>query len=49
MDSIYSEYDGKTILVTGGAGAIGGNLCKRLSKLNAKKIIILDNLSSSYI
>lgn len=48
MDSIYSEYDGKTILITGGAGAIGGNLCKSLSKLNAKKIIILDNLSSSY-
>lgn len=48
MDDIYSEYDGKIILVTGGAGAIGGNLCKRLSELNAKKVIILDDLSSSY-
>jgi len=45
----YSEfYDGSTILVTGGAGAIGGNLCRKLSALNAKKVIILDNLSSSY-
>lgn len=48
MEDIYSEYDGKTILVTGGAGAIGGNLCRKLSELNAKKIIILDDLSSSY-
>jgi len=45
----YSEfYEGSTILVTGGAGAIGGNLCRKLSSLDAKKVIILDNLSSSY-
>ena len=45
----YAEfYQGSTILVTGGAGAIGGNLCRKLSTLGAKKIIILDNLSSSY-
>jgi nucleoside-diphosphate-sugar epimerase len=48
MDDYYSDYDGKTILVTGGAGAIGGNLCRKLSELNAKKVIILDDLSSSY-
>lgn len=48
LEDIYSEYDGKTVLVTGGAGAIGGNLCRRLSELNAKKVIILDDLSSSY-
>lgn len=47
-EDIHSEYDGKTILVTGGAGAIGGNLCRKLSELNAKKIVILDDLSSSY-
>jgi UDP-glucose 4-epimerase len=45
----YSEsYKDSTILVTGGAGAIGGNLCRRLSALDAKKVIILDDLSSSY-
>ena len=45
----YAEfYQDSTILVTGGAGAIGGNLCRKLSTLGAKKIIILDNLSSSY-
>lgn len=48
MEDIYSEYDGETILVTGGAGAIGGNLCRKLSELNAKKVIILDDLSSAY-
>lgn len=48
MEDYCSDYDGKTILVTGGAGAIGGNLCRKLSELNAKKVIILDDLSSSY-
>lgn len=48
MEDYYSDYEGKTILVTGGAGAIGGNLCRKLSELNAKKVIILDDLSSAY-
>ena len=43
----FSEYDNKTVLVTGGAGAIGSNLCKKLAQLNAK-VIILDDLSSAY-
>jgi len=41
-------YSGKTILVTGGAGAIGSNLCRSLAELGAT-VIILDNLFSSYI
>jgi UDP-glucose 4-epimerase len=45
----YSEdYQDSTILITGGAGAIGGNLCRKLSSFDVKKVIILDNLSSSY-
>jgi len=44
----YSDYEGKKILVTGGAGCIGSNLCKKLSELNAKNVLILDNLSSAY-
>jgi len=48
MENEQSFFEGKTVLVTGGAGAIGGNLVRRLSGLNAEKIIILDNLSSSY-
>jgi len=48
MENERAFFEGKTVLVTGGAGAIGGNLVRRLSALNAKKVIILDNLSSSY-
>lgn len=47
MEKSFSEYEGKTILVTGGAGAIGGNLTRKLSGIGAKKVIILDDLSSS--
>ena len=43
-----SNLKGTVVLVTGGAGAIGGNLCRRLLKENCKKVIILDNLSSGY-
>ncbi|HEY2012270.1 MAG TPA: SDR family NAD(P)-dependent oxidoreductase [Bryobacteraceae bacterium] len=40
-----AEYDRKTVLVTGGAGAIGSNLCRSLANLGAK-VIVLDDLSS---
>ncbi|MCG7849763.1 MAG: NAD-dependent epimerase/dehydratase family protein, partial [ANME-2 cluster archaeon] len=42
------DYEGKVVLVTGGAGCVGSNLCRKLAELNAKKVIILDNLSSAY-
>lgn len=48
MDNIQNDFSGKTVLVTGGAGAIGGNLVRALNELDTKKIVILDNLSSSY-
>ncbi|MBK9672422.1 MAG: NAD-dependent epimerase/dehydratase family protein [Bacteroidetes bacterium] len=43
-----SYYKDKIILITGGAGAIGRNLALALSILQAKKVILLDNLSSAY-
>lgn len=45
---ISDYYAGRTILVTGGAGAIGSNLIIALSSLvgNKGKILVLDNLSS---
>jgi UDP-glucose 4-epimerase len=45
---VLDSFNGKTVLVTGGAGAIGSNLVKTLSGLETKKIIIIDDLSSSY-
>lgn len=48
MEEVYETFEGKTVLVTGGAGAIGGNLVRKLNDLKTKKIIIIDNLSSSY-
>jgi nucleoside-diphosphate-sugar epimerase len=48
VEDVSGSYHDTTILVTGGAGAVGGNLCRKLSSLDAKKIIILDDLSSSY-
>ena len=43
----YSLYEGKTVLVTGGAGCVGSNLSQKLSEY-AGKVIILDNLDSAY-
>lgn len=40
------DYEGKTVLVTGGAGAIGSNLTRALSTAGAR-VIILDDLSSA--
>ena len=48
MNEIYSGYENKVVLVTGGAGCVGSNLCKKLAELNAKNVIILDDLSSAY-
>jgi UDP-glucose 4-epimerase len=44
---MFNEYEGKRVLVTGGAGCIGGNLCRKLDGLGAE-VIILDDLSSAY-
>jgi UDP-glucose 4-epimerase len=46
--SEYQEfYRGKTILVSGGAGAIGSNLVRALAELGARLVIVLDDLSSA--
>lgn len=47
-EEVYEAFKGKTILVTGGAGAIGSNLVKKLVELETKKVIIIDDLSSGY-
>ncbi|MFA5386671.1 MAG: SDR family NAD(P)-dependent oxidoreductase [Candidatus Paceibacterota bacterium] len=46
--NVKKQYKGKIVLVTGGAGCIGSNLVRELGNIGAKKVIILDNLSSAY-
>ncbi len=48
MHEYQNYYKDKTILVTGGAGSIGTNLVRALSKLQAKMVVILDDMSAGY-
>lgn len=41
-DNINKYIKGKTILVTGGGGSIGSELCRQIAKFNPKKLLILD-------
>ncbi len=47
MNNYLKEYQGKNILITGGAGCIGSNLTKALITAEAAKIIVLDDLSAA--
>src|SRR5262245_38993780 len=47
MSNYRDAYCGKTVLVTGGAGAIGSNLCRELAGLGAR-VLVLDDLSSGF-
>ncbi len=42
MDEIYAFLAGKVILVTGGGGSIGSELCRQIARHRPKKLIILD-------
>lgn len=47
MDEIYSFIAGKVILVTGGGGSIGSELCRQIAKHNPKQLIIFDIYENS--
>lgn len=42
-------YSGQTVLIVGGAGFIGGNLCRRILADSPTRLVIADNLLSSDI
>lgn len=41
-EQTYAYYKDKVILITGGGGSIGSELCRQLAKMSPKQIIILD-------
>ncbi len=47
IELIKNDLQGKTILVTGGAGSIGSEIVKQLAVFSPKKIVILDNAESA--
>jgi FlaA1/EpsC-like NDP-sugar epimerase len=42
MDEIFAFLSDKVILVTGGGGSIGSELCRQIAKHNPKQLIIFD-------
>ncbi len=42
MDEIYEFISDKVILVTGGGGSIGSELCRQIAKHNPKQLIVFD-------
>ncbi len=47
IEIIKDDLEGKTILVTGGAGSIGSEIVRQLATFNPEKIVILDNAESA--
>ena len=48
MEDYKAFYEGKTVLITGGAGAIGSNLTRAIAELKAHTVIVYDDLSAAY-
>lgn len=44
---ISNYIHGKTVLITGGGGSIGSELCRQISKYQPGKLIILDNYENN--
>jgi FlaA1/EpsC-like NDP-sugar epimerase len=44
---VVSYLEGKIIMVTGGGGSIGSELCRQIARFNPGKLIILDNYENS--
>lgn len=42
LDSVMSYIEGRTVLVTGGGGSIGSELCRQIASHRPRRLIILD-------
>ncbi|MBH0230740.1 polysaccharide biosynthesis protein [Halobacillus yeomjeoni] len=47
IDSIDSEINGKTIMVTGAGGSIGSEICRQLVKFNPERLLLLGHGENS--
>ncbi len=43
MNEIIANFQGKTIMVTGGSGSIGSELCRQLATFGIKELVLFDN------
>ena len=41
-EKVLDFYKGKTVLVTGGGGSIGSEICRKIARCNPKKLVIFD-------
>ncbi|WP_317167431.1 polysaccharide biosynthesis protein [Winogradskyella vidalii] len=44
---LEEQYDNKVILITGAAGSIGSEICRKVSLYNYKQLILVDNAESA--
>ena len=42
LREVYEFINGKTVLVTGGGGSIGSELCRQIAKHSPKKLVVFD-------
>lgn len=43
LSQVAQEFNGKVVLVTGAAGSIGSELCRQLTQLGIKKLVMFDS------
>ena len=41
-DRTRAYYEGKTVLITGGGGSIGSEICRQLAKMNVRRLVLVD-------
>ncbi len=44
---VLSSYEGATVMVTGGGGSIGSEICRQIARCNPRHLIILDSYENN--